>query len=1185
MIRVAILLLCILCSSTFAKASAERPNVILIMVDDMGFSDLGYHGGEIETPNLDTLAHGGVRFSQFYNSGRCCPTRATLMTGLHPHEVGIGHMTAAPGKHYKNRPPAYQGFLNHNCVTLGEVLKPAGYAPLMTGKWHLGFGEQDHWPLQRGFDKFYGCLPGATRFFHPIHPRGMTFGNEIIEDPHSTTNEAFYTTDAFTDYGIRFIREHLKEQADVSRFPSKANPFFLYLAYTAPHWPLQAFEDDIAKYRGKYKMGWDELRKRRHQKQIELGLIDPKWELSPKTPGIPDWSSLDEEKQDEMDLKMAVYAAMIDRIDQNIGKLVTFLKKRNAFENTLIMFLSDNGACQEGSMLGRGNFHDIEKRNQETANSYGEAWANAGSTPFRLYKHFAHEGGSATPFFMHWPARIQPQADWYDEPAQLIDLMPTILDVADGTYPIQAHGNDLPALDGISLRPAFDGMPLERSQPIFIEHENNAFVRYGDWKLVGRDVATSDGTKESKWELYNMVEDRTETTNLAADMRDRVKPLAAAWEIWAARTGVYPKPGTPKTKTTAKKENKSAEPKPVKNPPPVNGRPFTVSTTVRHNKPNGVVLGHGGLRFGWSLHFIDGKPAFSYRNEGKLTTLVSKNPVKGSVTVKATLDEKELSIAVDNKVVARTDSPGLMVEQPGLGMFVGLDGIDPVGKYKVPNGFNGTILDYKIDTAQPKVTMRTEWGEKVTAKKVWQEYPRPQLRRENWTNLNGHWDYAITSISQNSVPKQWDGKILVPFAVEAPLSGAERRFTPEDALWYLRSIDIQKKDEKRYLLNFEAVDYACTVWVNGKEAGSNIGGNLPFSFDVTDALKDGTNRIRLRVTDATDSAYQLHGKQRLTPKGIWYTPVSGIWQTVWMEEVPETYVENLKISASNTGEVKIEVSLGGTSATKPSLAAEASLNGEPFGKSNVKNSSILYRIDDPKLWSPASPTLYTLEINVSGENGARDTIHSYFAFRELGKRKDADGHWRLTLNDKEIFHWGTLDQGWWPDGLLTPPSNEAMVSDIKFLKDAGFNTIRKHIKVEPRRYYYHCDKMGMMVWQDQVSSGVGNPRAIEEVSPPWTRLLPGAVDSIWPDQAHEQFVSEYKHMIDTLGNHPSIVQWVPFNEAWGQHRTMSVGQMAIDYDLSRAINIASGGNFFPIGDIVDAHKYPHPEFPFDQDGG
>lgn len=513
--------------------AAERPNIILIMVDDMGFSDLGCYGGEIETPNIDQLAAGGLRFALFYNSGRCCPTRATLMTGLHPHQTGIGHMTLRAGKSPQGAPGPYQGYLNKQCVTLAEVLSDSGYATYMTGKWHLGMHDQSLWPMQRGFEKFYGALQGGTRYFFPLHPRGMTLGNQAIDDPESTTDEAFYTTDAFTDYAIRFIAEHDRPET----------PFFLYLAYTAPHWPLHAFEDDIAKYRGKYKSGWEQLRQQRYQRQIELGLIDSKWQLSKPSAKIPKWDSLTAEQQDEMDLKMSVYAAMIDRVDQNIGRLLADLKARGSLENTLIMFLTDNGACAEGGMLGRGNFVDIDKRNQETGNAYGEAWANASSTPFRLYKSFAHEGGAATPFIMHWPAAIQPQQAWYRELAQIIDIMPTLLDVADSNYPQQRDGQPIPPLDGISLRPTFAAQPLQRQDPICIEHQGNAFVRSGNWKLVGRGVAGRDGTASKRWELYDMKEDRTETKDLVASFPEKAAQLASHWEAWANEVGVYPKRG------------------------------------------------------------------------------------------------------------------------------------------------------------------------------------------------------------------------------------------------------------------------------------------------------------------------------------------------------------------------------------------------------------------------------------------------------------------------------------------------------------------------------------------------------------------------------------------------------------------------------------------------------------------
>lgn len=465
-----------------------------------------------------------------------------------------------------------------------------------------------------------------------------------------------------------------------------------------------------------------------------------------------------------------------------------------------------------------------------------------------------------------------------------------------------------------------------------------------------------------------------------------------------------------------------------------------------------------------------------------------------------------------------------------------------------------------------KNKMITPWGEKVTAQNAWQEYPRPQLKRDNWTNLNGRWNYAITRKSAPK-PQTWEGEILVPFAVESKLSGIQKSVTPRQALWYERTFT-WKPSSKHTLLNFEAVDYQATVWVNARKVGTHTGGNLPFSFDITSALQEGENTLTVKVLDATDSTYQLHGKQRLNPQGIWYTPVTGIWQTVWLEEVPQNWLSQIKVIGKTDGTVALSANFEGPLRGQLSLKAKALLNGKVVAEASGRPGELTLKIPAPQLWSPSSPTLYDLELTL-GE----DQVTSYFGLRETTVARDQEGHLRLHLNGHPLFHWGTLDQGWWPDGLLTPPSEEAMVSDIAFLQDAGFNTIRKHIKVEPRRYYYHCDRMGMMVWQDQVS-------AKRRDDPPWPRLAPNPPEATWPDAPHDQFMTELKTMVDTLHNHPSIVQWVPFNERWGQHRTVAVGDWITAYDPTRQINIASGGNFFPVGDLVDHHEYPHPGFPF-----
>lgn len=520
-----------------ASGEGPRPNIIVIMVDDMGYSDIRPYGGEIDTPNLDSLAKGGLRFTQFYNSARCCPTRATLVTGLHPHEAGIGHMTgeSGPGGN-PGRPPAYAGNLNDSCVTLAQIAKSAGYATFMTGKWHLSGSDQADWPLQRGFDRYYGCLSGAVHQFHPYGERIMYDGNTPDPTPKSTSDGPFYTTDAFTDHAIGFLDEHLKGGR-------KGDPFFLYLAYTAPHWPLHARDQELAKYRGKYRLGWDQLREQRYQRQLASGLIPASWKLSPRDSKVPAWDSLDEKQREECDLRMAAYAGMIDRVDQKIGDLLAILKQHQAFDNTLILFLADNGACAEGPLLGVGD--PVKDRAPGTALNqlaYGTGWANASNTPYRLYKHFTHQGGANTPFIAHWPARIKPGRDWFREPAQLIDVMATVADVAGATYPKAFHGHPILPLDGISLTPAFDGKPLGRKRPIFVEHEDNAMVRDGDWKLVGRGVSPARGLQPAKWELYDIRVDGTELHDLAAEHPETVARMSAQWEDWARRVGVFPKP-------------------------------------------------------------------------------------------------------------------------------------------------------------------------------------------------------------------------------------------------------------------------------------------------------------------------------------------------------------------------------------------------------------------------------------------------------------------------------------------------------------------------------------------------------------------------------------------------------------------------------------------------------------------
>lgn len=499
-----------------ATHSKTRPNIIVILVDDMGFSDIGCYGSEIETPHIDALASGGLRFTQFYNQGRCCPTRASLLTGLQPHQVGIGHMTEPPERTLGITGP-YQGFLNNNCTTLASVLKQSGYQTMMTGKWHLGYARQDTWPTQRGFDRYYGCIAGGVNYFKPSGNRFISEGNERVE-----TGDDFYATDAFTDRACEYISDATKSN----------DPFFLYLAYNAPHWPLNAKWDDYQKYRGKYKAGWHKLVADRNQRQSEMGLFPAGTKPAPYNG--PKWESLTAEKRDRLDAVMAAYAGCVDSIDQNIGKLIRHLKSVEEYDNTLILFLSDNGACQEGGNFGRGDEAMIKNPPLETTNGVrlGLHWAGACNTPFRKYKHFAHEGGACTPMIAHWPVGIESsdQGSFVRQHAYLQDVMPTVIELADAKYP-----EDVPPCLGQSMVPLLKGQdqPIHR-EAMFFEHEGNAAVRDGNWKLV-REY-------EKPWELYNIANDRTELNNLVSQETQRTARMIKAWELWATKNDVaFPK--------------------------------------------------------------------------------------------------------------------------------------------------------------------------------------------------------------------------------------------------------------------------------------------------------------------------------------------------------------------------------------------------------------------------------------------------------------------------------------------------------------------------------------------------------------------------------------------------------------------------------------------------------------------
>ena len=467
--------------------------------------------------------------------------------------------------------------------------------------------------------------------------------------------------------------------------------------------------------------------------------------------------------------------------------------------------------------------------------------------------------------------------------------------------------------------------------------------------------------------------------------------------------------------------------------------------------------------------------------------------------------------------------------------------------------------------------IKTPWAEKVDPANVLPEYPRPQMVRSQWVNLNGLWDYAIKPVGAME-PKTMDGKILVPFAVESSLSGVQKGLTEKDELWYRRTFSVPAAWKgSNVMLNFGAVDWKADVFVNDILAGSHTGGFTPFSLDITPYLKaKGGQKLVVRVFDGTDKGYQPRGKQALNPNGIWYTPVSGIWQTVWIEPVAKSHISGIK-AIPNLDQKNIAVTVAAENCTTGDLVEVKILDkGELVASATgLPGSPLRLCIAEPKLWSPDSPFLYDMEVSLRQGEKTVDKVDSYTAMRKIGTKRDKGGILRMTLNDKPLFHYGPLDQGWWPDGLYTAPTDEALLYDVQKTKDFGFNMIRKHIKVEPARWYTHCDRLGIIVWQD-MPSGDRNPE--------WqNRRYFDGTELKRSTESEAYYHKEWKEIMDCLYSYPCIGTWVPFNEAWGQFKTVEIAEWTKQYDPTRLVNPASGGNHYTCGDMLDLHNYPQPE--------
>jgi len=520
--------------SACKQQEAARPNIILIMADDMGYSDIGCFGSEIATPNIDRLATEGLAMRNFYNAGRCCPSRAALMTGLYQHQVGVGDMLQ------KDDLPGYDDHLSGHGMTIAEVLRENGYFTMISGKWHLGHREP-YWPMKRGFQRQYASSSTTGHYFGVAEGRSYVIEDQWVEPPgewiqagqtkykllKNPDGSQWYATNAYTDRAIGYI-EALRDT-----LPSQ--PFFLYLPYTAPHWPLHAFPEAIAKYRGKYDAGWDSLRVRRYQSMIEKGIIDAAWPLSERNQNVPSWNNLSDSTRQYYASLMEVYAAMIDNMDQNIGKLMDKLKETGDYNKTLVLFLSDNGGCHEAPHRGRP---DASPGSPDSFDGYEYAWANVSNTPFQWFKHWVHEGGISTPLIAWYPSMIK-EGIRDDHVAHIMDIMPTLIDLANATYPEVYQGLEILPLEGKSLMPIFKGSETYTGHEVlFWEHEGNRAVRKGDYKLVSR--FNYQGNEAYPWELYNIAEDRTEINDLSTEYPEKVSEMERLYRAWAQRCQVVP---------------------------------------------------------------------------------------------------------------------------------------------------------------------------------------------------------------------------------------------------------------------------------------------------------------------------------------------------------------------------------------------------------------------------------------------------------------------------------------------------------------------------------------------------------------------------------------------------------------------------------------------------------------------
>ena len=859
---------------------------------------------------------------------------------------------------------------------------------------------------------------------------------------------------------------------------------------------------------------------------------------------------------------LQAFYAVLKHMDDELGRLIEAVDHAGLAGDTLFVVTSDNGPTAWPRYAKQG-----EEAPGSTAGMRGRKWS--------LY-----EGGIRMPLIVRWKGKV-PAGEVNNEVfGSAVDFFPTFTRLAG----LKAPEADF---DGQDMSHAWLGRPMQRTKPIFWEYGRDAgylrpahpldqspnlAIREGDWKLLIND----DGTR---MELYDLAKSEREYDNVAGKHPEVANRLAEKLLAWRRALPELPDTEKPVNegewkRFTLKKDTRLKG----AGAPKIAGARVRATAEVSAKGKNGAIIAHGGQAVGYALGVRRNKAFWAVRIRGELflaTATEALPPGRVTLVGEVTMDGS-MTLSLDGKVVARAKAPASFPSEPVDGLEVGFDDKGNVGDYDGQFRFGGeihqTLIEVQASEADAEVGGRvTRWAGEMDPRNPLPEYPRPQLVRERWQSLNGAWHHAIAPKDKGR-PKQINGLITVPFPIESTLSGVRKTVGADNYLWYRRVFDATlRQPGERLLLHFGAVDWEAVVFVNGRQVGEHRGGYDPFTCDITDALRpDGDNELIVRVWDPTNDGFQPRGKQVKDPRGIWYTSVTGIWQSVWLEPVPEVAITGLKFVPDIRNHelaLTVNASRSGAFVVKAEAFEDGNLVGEVTG---FAGQLLHLPVRDMKLWHPDSPHLYDLRVTLL-ENGRQiDRVGSYFGMRESKIAKDEQGVMRLFLNGKPLFQYGPLDQGWWPDGLYTPPTEAAMAYDIEMTRRMGFNMIRKHVKVEPARWYYWCDKLGLLVWQDLPSAMQGDARG------QWHQKKGLAADPVYPAAGEAIYRRELKAMIDAFHNHPSIVVWVPFNEGWGQFKTTEILNWTKEYDPTRVIDGASGWNDRGSGEMHDMHLYPGP---------